>query len=168
MSYKKISGTPNIIKFSYNNDTMFEKIQLRSMYKVKSIKDNEGEAMIDEYGISEDEELYYDEFISDAVYSVFEVIKKMVKTVTNSVIVPDSTNSSVIAFSIIDRQAYDENMLPLCDQLINTYIKQQVLTDWFKDKALNDLFEKSLNDLGIIEQRLVDALFELKKPLISS
>lgn len=167
MSYKKISGPPNVIKFYYNNDTMFEKVQLKSMYRADSIKSETGVSMIDELGMTEDERDYYDEIIPDAVFSTFETLKKMVKTITDSVIVPDSTNTTQIAFSVVDRNAYDENKIPLCDRLIQQHIKNYVLKEWFNERGLADGFAKYSADFIDTTNRLIKALFELKKPLIS-
>ena len=71
MSFEKIAGPPKVISFYYLIDNLFDIDSLWSMYKAENKQNNEGETLLDELSITEDERDIFMQMLSDATTDVF-------------------------------------------------------------------------------------------------
>lgn len=77
--YSKITGTPNKIRFLFLKDKIFSHVSLRTQYRARSMKDEKGQSLIDDYAVSEDERDAFNIHLDTASYDVFNSVLKMTK-----------------------------------------------------------------------------------------
>lgn len=168
MAYEKISdsidSTLGIIKFSYASDDLFDSVSKITMYKARNIKNEKGESQIDYFGVSDAERDVFNEHLKTAANDVFKTVLKMSKGVSHAIIINTSGN---IEIGIRDNQAYNENLLDHVDVLIEESMITKVVSEWYKTISNDQEYQKYENDFINKKKALYDALFELRKPLIS-
>jgi len=173
MSYTKYpeNTSPKQITFYYQSKNMFDNVSLRTMYRAKTLLNEKGEAMIDEYAMSADEEDAFKIFIADAVNDAFQIVLKMTTGVTDALIldqsVPISDNQAIVncyGFKIVDEDAYNDNNLLTVDDGVKKYILYHVLASWWglvahKDEEIKFLTKRDEARTDLITNRL----FQLRK-----
>lgn len=88
MSYVKIEGVglePAKIRFSYLTETLFNRLDLRTHYRAKMVKDGAGESQLDDVAISQDERDIVLEMLEQAVYEIGAYMFKIAQGVSNSI-----------------------------------------------------------------------------------
>lgn len=179
-----IGTEPKTIIFYYKKDDFFKHLSLRTLYRAKNIKSEAGEALIDDYAMSEDEKDVFLLFMKQATYDAYDIVQKMTTGITTAPIVIDDTTSIITivpdgenttedilntySFKILDEAAFNENALYAVDSGIEKYIKCHVLADWYDLVGLDNEYikwstKKDVARIDLITKRL----FQLRKPLIS-
>lgn len=175
MSYSKISGSPNTIRFRYKADTFFDLASMKTLYRAKNIKTEKGESLIDDYGISQDERDLINQFMESAANVVFRTVLKITKGVSNAIAIDTSeyeaSSTETIGYIdliILDNSAYNENVLDYVDVLIKDCIVAKIISQWYSNCGLNDEYQKTEGEYLDLINKLYNGLFELRKPTISS
>ena len=130
MSITKDAGPPKQIKFSYTYTELFEVVSLTTNVIAETILDDKNVAMLDEYGITEDEKYTVTQKMYNAADKVFGRLMKITNGVTDSVVLSDSS----IECSILDKEAYNQNVLEAIDRYIKDALINYIIKDWFLDK----------------------------------
>lgn len=82
MSFDKLNATadpvaPASIRFLYPTDRIFNSVSLRTSYRANMIKDQKGEAQLDDIAISSQEKDIVLEFLADAIFELSTAIFKL-------------------------------------------------------------------------------------------
>jgi len=151
------------IKFAYTYDELFEVVSLVTNEIAVTMLDNEGMPLVDEYGISEDEQYTVIQKMYDGANEIFEKFMKITSGITDSVVLA----TTGVECSIKDKKAYNDNVLAAIDRLIKNALCNYIIKDWFIDKKVADHAEiynlKYVKNIKDIVKRSV----QLRKPTIS-
>lgn len=172
--YLKETGPPPIIKFYYYTGSLFDDISLRTLYRAKNIRDAQGEALIDDLAITNDEKDAFNTFLKTAIYEIYEVVIKMTSGVTTDPLfinVPQilgtNSNQFISGFRILDHEAYNNNVLLIVDNSIFQFIRYSILAEWYELVGQSDDAVLWETKKKIIKMELITKkLFQLRKPLI--
>ena len=167
MSYSKIIGNPNTIRFRYLSDDLFSIVMLKTMYRARTIKNDKGESLIDDYAMSQAERDAFDTFLITSANLVFKTVLKMTKGVTSAISIDTAETTGNTDLIILDNAAFNENILDYVDTLIKDTIVFKVMSEWYKTCGLDEEFAKIEANYNQNKKELINGLFELRKPLIS-
>jgi hypothetical protein len=174
MAYELLVGPPKVISFYYTVDGLFNKDSLWSMYKAINKVDNEGNTLLDELSITEDERDIFLEFLSDGVFDVFARLLKYTKGITanailfNEAYVPDGGVSALsCVVKIIDQDAYNDNYLSPIDKTLEKCLRFYVLKEWMAMKDLDSDAVKFGINYNLSINKLLRHSMQLKKAAIT-
>jgi hypothetical protein len=173
MSY--IHGTASIgtdrIEFYFTTEGLFSEVSLRTHYRAKTIKDQQGKSQVNDYAISEAERDAFNVFLDYAVKNVFFEMIKLTKGVTSSLFVNVDQGGSVLeasGFSIVDNGSFNDNVLDLVDTKCRESIMLYIMKEWYKMIGLAEEYAKMTADYYQAIVELCNILFELRKKLIGT
>ena len=177
MSYeKKVAAgeVPATIVFYYLTDTIFNSVQLRSVFRARSVKDQGGVSQLDDVSISPDEKSFIVEVLAQAMYDIFSAMFKMTDTVTENTITVNALYTPTAGVEklystgkIKNNAAYNASVLQTIDKKIENCIRYFILTEWYVVCGMGD--DAKIN-AGKYQEYLRDVknlTFQLRKPLIS-
>jgi hypothetical protein len=173
--YSKETGTPNFIYFLYSKQSLFDNVSLRTMYRAKNLKDQQGESQIDDYAMSSDEMDAFNLFIETAVYDAFSIVAKMTTGTTSPIVLNEdiipTTGGEITdayGFKILDEAAYNPNILYSVDDGVQQYIISHIMSAWYDLVGHDAEFAKWEAKKNAIRTDLITKrLFQLRKPLLS-
>lgn len=176
MSYTKDTANGTIV-FHYVTDDLFDRVNALSLYKGRAIKNQAGEAQIDEVAMTAGERDAFNIFMPTAATKVFTLVQKMTNSVDNALVINgpvdfgDASNSDLTnqyAVIIGDNAAYNENCLLQVDKGIQDMLTFHCLSDWYELMNLDDQAAKMLAKYNDMRLEMVNKrLFDLRKPLLS-
>ena len=177
MSYEKIaaaSPVPATINFYYKIDDLFNDISLRSMYQSRNKKDGEGNSLLDEFSITEDERDLFLGLVEDAVYDVFLTFLKYTKAITAPAIFHNiaytpagGSAANTSGVKIVNYEAYNQNYLVAMDKNLFKAIRFYTLRDFAITQGLDDDAKKFDILYTLARNNISKIGLQLKKPLIS-
>jgi len=160
------------IKFYYKTDSLFDRCKIMSAYKANSIKTESGESMLDEYAMTDDEKDAFLVILEDVIFNAGMKFRKLHADVTEGVffdtVIPQTDPDKANGFTIIDHDAYNENLLSHVDNHTRAYIVSHVLYEWYKLKNLADLAKLQEVDMLRASGNLDKTIFQFYKPLINT
>lgn len=173
--YSKETGTPNNIIFYYAKQDMFDYISLITAYRAKTIKDSNGNPLMDEYVLSPDETDVFLLFMKTATREAYNIVVKMTKGIASQPVFTDENvtiataiTTNLYGFKIVDNAAYNDNILYVVDELIKKYIQYNVLSSWYLLTGVDEELKKWEAKKLLARQDLITkGLFQLRKPLIT-
>lgn len=160
MYKKETSGNEKTIVFSYPLQGIFDNASRVSSYNSKNIKDKEGNSMLAEYAISDDEKDVFLQGMASVLPEIYEKILKITNGVEDAYMF--ETTATDVKFTIQDNDAYNKNVLSLVDASLLECIIEGSLKAWYKNCAQADLlglYVKSFNDNL---EKLFNRMFQLK------
>lgn len=178
MSYKNRTETINHIKFYYTKSELFTVTRLRTETRAKNIRDKDGKPMLDDFGMSEDEESIFENLLKKTLYEIAGISLKQTKGITDSIFVDETTDVSITGdpavdvtnaygFSILDNDAYNSNSLEVVDEKIKESLIVGTMAKWWKICGLKEEYAEFERDYLIEQKELIEKLFDLRKPLIA-
>jgi len=175
MSYSIETGPPQIIQFYYKTEDLFNSVSLRSLYRALNIKSEAGEALIDDFAITLDEEDAFDLLIRDAAHEVFQYVLKMCRGVTDALVLDDAIEilgvpdtGPYYAVHVLDNEAYNANNLELVENTVKMLLQVHVLKNWYEMKGHTDEQTKLMAKYNSLKIKLINKdLFQLRKPLLT-
>lgn len=156
--YKKNADTKEI-EFSYSIDGIFESASRVSAYNSKNIKDKDGNSMLAEYAVSDDEK---DVFLQGLQSVLPEIYEKILKITDNADSDSFGMTSTEVAFKIKDNGAYNNNVLALVDASFLECIIEGALKSWYKNCAQADLLGLYTRSFADNLEKLFNRMFQLK------
>lgn len=175
MSYEKVAAVTTVgseepakIRFFYPVESIFNKLDLKTHYRAKVIKDQTGAAQLDDYAISQDERDWVLEYLNYATFQIGTNMFKMARGVANSIFFNSNLDGDLteesVGFELVDNAAYNSNLLKVIDGKILLCFLHYCLREWYGTVALVDdikandiLYEKHITDLN-------NLTFQLRKP----
>ena len=176
------STVPAHVMFFYIEESMFNNVTIRSMYRAKTIKDSAGESQVDDYAMSGDERDAFNIFLSKAVHEAFNIVMKMTTGIESALILngdpdtlwpttlPDGVTEAdvVFGFKIKDHDAYNVNNISLVDEGIKSLIENHILREWYEMVGHADEFAKwNAKYLESKRDLISKRLFQLRKPMMN-
>jgi outer membrane lipoprotein-sorting protein len=177
----KASGVPAHILFYYTEDNLHNNVMIRTMYRAKNIRDNEGNSLIDDYAISEDEKDAFALFLSSAIHEAFNQVMKMTTGVSDALIINEPADdvfdtvpagledtTVVYGFKVKDHEAYNDNNIILVDEGVKSLVETQIMRDWYEMVGNDAEYAKMRAKYNEIKRDLITKrLFQLRKPFMS-
>lgn len=173
---------PAHIMFFYTQDSLFNNVMIRSMYRAKTIRDEKGESQVDDYAMSEDERDAFSIFLSIAIHDAFNHVMKMTSGVEDALILGKTgtqlfgttfpagivAGDIIYGFKIRDHVSYNENNISLVDEGIKSMVEASIMREWYEmvghDAELSKMRQKYLD---LKRDLITKRLFQLRKPLIT-
>lgn len=169
------SEEPAKIIFYYNRDTLFNDVSLMSTYMSKNLSTKDGNALTDDYAISDDERDLVNISIRATLPDIYEAMAKITHSVIpafDDEVEEDGTTSgkditgttktiaagTYVEFVLLDNGAYNDNVLTMVDASLYNSIKHGTLKEVYSTIVNPDFFK-------ICAERFVAELFKLKQRL---
>lgn len=160
--YKKDTTNKEIV-FSYPVDGIFESASRVSAYNSKNIRDNQGNSLLAEYAISDDEKDVFVQGLHSILPEIYEKILKITDRVdTDSFGIVAVSGKDNIQFKIKDNESYNGNVLSLVDASFLECIIEGSLKAWYKNCAQGDLFAMYTKSFADNLEKLFNRMFQLK------
>lgn len=160
--YKKDTTNKEIV-FSYPVDGIFESASRVSAYNSKNIRDNQGNSLLAEYAISDDEKDVFVQGLHSVLPEIYEKILKITDRVdTDSFGIVAVSGNYNIQFKIKDNESYNGNVLSLVDASFLECIIEGSLKAWYKNCAQGDLFAMYTKSFADNLEKLFNRMFQLK------
>lgn len=166
--YKKDTTNKEIV-FSYPVNGVFEMASRASAYNSKNIRDNQGNTLLADYAISEDDRDMFEQGLHSILPEIYEKILKITDRSENAFGIKDmkvkeSDNEAVpcIYFEIKDNAAYNNNVLSLVDGSFLECIIEGSLKAWYKNCAQADLLALYNKSFADNLEKLFNRMFQLK------
>jgi len=171
MSYQKVSSSTGngTIQFYYLTSTLFNELKQRTAYRSKDLMGQDGVSQFDKFAMMDDDEPMFDTFLEYAVPTVFKDLARISNGVTDSVFIDAAVDQlgDGSGFSLVDYEAYDDNILTVLDNKIREAIVHYILKEWWSVRGLDAENQKA----DAVFQRAIIAMKEsawaLIKPLMS-
>ena len=187
------SEAPAKILFYYNRDTLFNDVSLMSTYMSKNLSTKDGNALTDDYAISDDEK----DLVQVAIRATLPDIYESMAKITNAVIPAfdddvqeygasatsgqrQTTGTDIqgttitipaghyVEFTLLDNGAYNDNVLTMVDASLYNCVKHGTLKEIYST-IVNPEFFKLCADRFVAELfKLKQRLFQLKKKSVLS
>lgn len=160
--YKKDTTNKEIV-FSYPVDGIFESASRVSAYNSKNIRDNQGNSLLAEYAISDDEKDVFVQGLHSVLPEIYEKILKVTDRVdTDSFGIVSISGKDNVQFKIKDNESYNGNVLSLVDASFLECIVEGSLKSWYKNCAQGDLFAMYTKSFADNLEKLFSRMFQLK------
>lgn len=171
--YKKDLTNKEIV-FLYPVDGVFESASRVSAYNSKNIRDNQGNSLLAEYAISDDDKDVFEQGLHSILPEIYEKILKITDRNVNSDQSPafgiknmklketDTTDVPCIYFEIKDNDAYNNNVLSLVDGSFLECIIEGALKAWYKNCAQADFLALYTKSFADNLEKLFNRMFQLK------
>lgn len=160
MYKKNTSGSTKVIVFSYPIKGLFQSASRVSAFNAKQIKDKEGNSLLADYALSDDE---LDIFLQGLQTVLPEISEKIIKVTSgvDGAYVFNTTDDNV-EFTIQDNEAYNVNVLSLVDASMLECLIEGSLKAWYKNCAQGDLLGLYQNSFNANLEKLFSRMFQLK------
>lgn len=166
--------------YTYSIDDLIKRIQVESHYMCRNVLNKEGIAQLDEYGVTTNDDEYVKILMRTACTMIFDKwFSPLARTITEESIntlgyVPfefDNEDSGNIVMSIETDTTFDINLVPAIDVVIQDFIVNYVLWEWFLKSGFDSQYSYALQQaaktrLDASEGRLSNMLtrrFNLKR-----
>ena len=160
--YKKDTTNKEIV-FSYPVDGIFESASRVSAYNSKNIRDNQGNSLLAEYAISDDEKDVFVQGLHSVLPEIYEKILKITdRADSDSFGITTSSGKDVVNFKIKDNESYNGNVLSLVDASFLECIVEGSLKAWYKNCAQADLLALYTKSFADNLEKLFSRMFQLK------
>lgn len=154
MYTKYTESNKNYVLFAYKRSDIFDDVCHLSAFMAKNAATKEGQPLLEQYAISEDEEPMFLLCLRDCLPDIWEVFVKLThgetspfnaaETHTEATTIGDITlaaNETYITLRINDSLAYNPNLLSLVDSSIRSAIEQGILEKWYTRIAQTELLK---------------------------
>lgn len=149
---------PAMIIFTQLKDKLFDTVSMHSTFMTKSMKNEKGELIGEEYALTADEKSAFEVILKVVLSEVFEVFKKHTDGITSSY----KITATEVSVKINDHSAYNKNDLDLVDMAIEDAIIDGCLQGWFALRAQADLNAFAANKFKNSKELLKSRMFTLK------
>lgn len=168
---------PARIKFLYNRDVLFNEVSLMSNYMSKNLSTKDGNALTDDFAISDDEKDLVTVCVRATLPDIYESMIKITNAIS-SAFDDDVTEAadtdhgitagSYVEFVLQDNGAYNENVLTMVDASLYNCIKHGTLKEVYSTIVNPDFFKISAERFVAELFKLKQRLFQLKKKSVVS
>lgn len=166
--HKKDTTNKEIV-FSYPVNVVFEMASRASAYNSKNIRDNQGNTLLADYAISEDDRDMFEQGLHSILPEIYEKILKITDRNEDAFGIKDmklkeSDSEAVpcIYFEIKDNAAYNNNVLSLVDGSFLECIIEGSLRAWYKNCAQADFLALYTKSFADNLEKLFNRMFQLK------
>lgn len=183
MAYEKTEAvtettpSPATITFWYEIDKLFNSVSIRTAYRAKMVKNQEGESQLDDIQLSVDEKAVFKEYLEQGVFDVFAELLKITQGVTTPIFfdtdfTPADAGEGVDAVkacggTILDNASFNENIIANIDKKIENALRYFVLYQWYISCSMMADAEINLKQYKDYLMKLKNLSFDLRKPLMT-
>ena len=160
------------IVFLFEKAGIFDDVRHLSAFMAKNAANKEGQPLLEQYAISEDEEPMFNLCLRDCLPDVWEIMVKLTHGVDDpygeetfdSTTYGDltvKTGVPYVKFAIVDNGAYNPNLLKIVDASIQSTMEQGVLEKWYTRIAQADLLKMASHGFASESSALARRLMQL-------
>lgn len=160
MYQKKTTGDVKTIVFSYPINGLFQSASRVSAFNAKQIKDKEGNSLLADYALSDDEKDMFLQGVQSILPEISEKILKVTSGIDGAYVFDITAEN--IEFTIQDNDAYNVNTLALVDASMLECLIEGSLKAWYKNCAQADLLGMYQNSFAYNLEKLFQRMFQLK------
>lgn len=168
MSYKKIAGTPNVIRFYYGIDDIFNKVSRKSSFKAASVLKTDGTADFDRVQLSDDnEKTLAKDYMKEGLLEIFSIMFKIISgdKINHDAAYDTGTGSIQASYAdITDNAKYREINLDLIDTKIENAIVDFILFKWYALKGFQDDATLHFNEFKGYLAQISEKSLALRQP----
>lgn len=129
-------GANGTIKFEYTIASILEEVESATANIASKMDEKDIEAL-DKYSLTADENFHFMNYLKDAHSSVIRVLKGL----TFGIDTPFVLDETKVSYTVVNKAAYNANILPVCDNVISTAIRNFIIKEWFLQCGLKDWAE---------------------------
>lgn len=152
------SEQPAMIIFTQLKERLFDLVSLRSTFNTKTMKNEKGELIGEDYALTADEKSPFEVILKVVLSEVFEVFKKHTDGITSSY----KVTTDEVTIKINDHAAYNKNDLDLVDMALEDAIVNGCLQGWFALRAQPELTSFMADEFKKSKELLKTRMFTLK------
>jgi len=145
------TGTTGTIKFEYTIASILEEVESATTNIASKLDEKDIESL-DKYSLTADENFHFLNYLKDAHFNVIRVVKG----ITFGIVTPFVLDETKVSYTVVNKAAYNANILPVCDKVISTTLRNFIIKEWFLQCGLKDWAEyfnvKYLESLRIISK----------------
>lgn len=162
-----ITRENSVIHLSWVKDDLFQTICTQTAYNARTLTDEKGQSLFDQYTMTDDERLFFDDHIARAVTSLLQYFRRIVPD-SGPIVVEGATCG--LAFSArlnADGEAlYALAELEAIDQSAADVLRCMILAEWYLSVHANDLWTTYLQKLAVAVSALSNYLFRFYRPVL--
>lgn len=155
------------IKLSWAKADLFQAICTETAYNARTLADDKGNPLFDQYTMTDDEKPFFDEHIAQAMNSLLQHFRR---------IIPDSlpivVDSDICGLTFSSRvsqdgsELYGQAELDAVDQSANDILRYMIVSEWYLSVHVNDLWTAYLQKLAVAVNTLSTYLFQFYRPAL--
>lgn len=167
-------GGYDVIQFYWTKDSLFDRVNEISLLVARVIKNDQGRPMVDEFGITEDEDTWFTNVMADAINDCYFEVRKLTKNVTNAINTNETLSISgadidnCYGFRVRDHDAYNDNDKELVNKYAELMMINYVLLQWYKTVGLESKEQRYALEYEKAKIQLIESLFEFRKTTLGS
>ena len=179
-----IDTTHNVILFAYKRDDIYDDVRHLSTFMAKNAVSKEGQPLLEQFSITEDEEPMFMLCLRDCLPDVWEVMVKLTHGVdepyksdeeyeTDTTVgdITFTADTPYVTFRLVNSGAYNPNLLTIVDSSIRSTMEQGVLEKWYTRIAQADLLKVAqvgwASEASSLARRLMQLLRKSVYPPVS-
>ena len=158
--FTKYTDTDDYLLFVYKRSDIFDDVRHLSAFMAKNVTTKEGQPLLEQLSISEDDAPMFGLCLRDSLPDVWELFSKLTVGVSNpyneaEIFQPaepgDTTvtigtltltvGTEYVTLRIVDNGAYNVNLLPLVDASIRSVVELGALRKWYTRISQQDLLK---------------------------
>ena len=168
------SPVPATINFYYEIEKLFNSVSIRTAYRAKMTKDQQGESQLDDIQLTSQERSIFLEFLEMVTFDTFGELFKITESVKEPIFfninyTPLSPAVAVLCCGakILDNENYSLNILQNLDKKIENCLRYGTLREWAI--STSQLEDAKINEAQYKEyiRKVKNLSFELRKPLMT-
>jgi hypothetical protein len=166
MSYQLISSNVDYIRFHYTFAEIFTNVKLESEYRAKLLKDKDGNPLIEDYAMTDNENTGFEYHLKQGLYEIGKVVLKLTRGLTEALYV--ITSPAEVNILMVNKDYHNPNLLPILDKEMENMLTHYCLWNWYDHVSLPEISKTYLLRFQAAQIALSGLVFELRKPKLSS
>lgn len=155
-----------VVSFSYEVNDIFNKVAMKSAYNAKNIRNKDGQSLVDDFAITEDEKDIFQQCLRSVLPEIYSIVLKITSGVSDAF--NFDVTGATVSLSVMDNEAYNENILSLVEQSISECLVEGTLMEWYRSTIHADLLNMYSKSFGMSLEKLFSRLFQLRKKKVYS
>lgn len=155
------------IRLFWAKADLFQAICTETAYNARTLADDKGNPLFDQYTMMDDERPFFDEHIAQAMNSLLQHFRR---------IVPDSltidVESDICGLTFSSRMSpagselYGQAELEAVDQSATDVLRCMIISEWYLSVHVNDMWTAYLQKLAVAVNTLSTYLFRFYRPAL--
>lgn len=151
----------------WNKADLFHAICTETAYNARTLTDDKGQPLFDQYAMTDDERPFFDENIAQALTSLLQHFRRIVP---DSLSVEDDSHTCGLTFtarmSTDANELYGQAELQAVEQSATDMIRALILSNWYLSLHASDLWTAYLQKSAAAVNSLSTCLFRFYRPAL--
>lgn len=155
------------IRLFWTKADLFHAICTETAYNARTLADDKGQPLFDQYAMTDDERPFFDEHIAQAMNSLLQHFRRIVP---DSIPVEVDNDTCGLTFSARvspdGNELYGQAELNAVDQSATDVLRCMIVSEWYLSLHANDLWTAYLQKLVMAVNTLSTYLFRFYRPAL--